>query len=93
MASVMDRLKNCAKCNPTGTFGQCWECSGYLLRHNHWKLSRHSDFRHETNKLFATFFMGIYRLEDTEVLPLAHLAMFEEILDLLVERLSSLTNF
>ena len=88
----MDRLKNCAKCNPTGTFGQCWECIGYVLNHKYWNL-RHSEFRHETNKLFATFFMGIYRLEETNVLPLAHLAMLEEMLELLVERLSNLTNF
>ena len=45
-----------------------------------WKPSLHDKFW-KTNKLFATLFMGIQRLEDTTGLPLAHQAMLEEILE------------
>lgn len=38
-------------------------------------------FRPKTNVLFATFLLGLQRLEETEVLPLAHQAMLEDTLE------------
>jgi hypothetical protein len=56
--------------------GYCWFCGIF------WKPSRHiALFPGTTNKLFATLFLGIQRLEDTGRLPLAHQAMLEEMLE------------
>ena len=50
-------------------------------RESRWKPSRHHKFGLLTNKLFATLFLGIQRLEDTVRLPLAHQAMLEKMLE------------
>jgi len=46
-----------------------------------WTRESHHTFSLATNDLFATLFLGIQRLEDTDVLPLAHQAMLEEMLE------------
>lgn len=45
-------------------------------RHNHAIL-----FRKQTNALFCTLLLGLQRLEDSGVLPLAHQAMLEDMLE------------
>ena len=47
-----------------------------------WSRINHSnDFSRDTNKLFGTFFLGLQRLEETVQIPLAHQAMFEDMLE------------
>ena len=46
-----------------------------------WSRTRHFEFSTNTNKLFATFFLAIQRLEETAGLPLADQAMLEETLE------------
>ena len=59
------------------------EARDYIIRRNKvkWSLANHSDFSASTNKLFGTLFLGIQRLEETRVVPLAHQAMLEDILE------------
>ena len=61
--------------------GYCYICGLHRRSWKPWKPSLHADYSPPTNKLFATLFLGIQRLEDTGVLPLAHQAMFEEMLE------------
>ena len=46
----------------------------------HWTRRSHSLFSSKTNGLFATLLLGVQRLEETGVLPLAHQAMLEDML-------------
>ena len=48
-----------------------------------WTPSSHSEqlFSCGTNILFATLLLGVQRLEETGVLPLAHQAMLEDMLE------------
>jgi hypothetical protein len=54
----------------------------YLIKRDKWSRSTHSkDFSKKTRNLFANLLLGIQRLEDRGDLPLAHQAMFEEMLE------------
>ena len=53
----------------------------FINQETQWKYSIHYEFGDQTNELFATFFLGMQRLEDTAGLPLAHQAMLEEMLE------------
>lgn len=46
-----------------------------------WDRRKHVIFPMKTNILFGTFFLALQRLEDTGVLPLAHQAMLEDVLE------------
>jgi hypothetical protein len=52
-----------------------------LIETRHWTHLCHADFSYKTNDLFETLFLGIQRLEDTGVLPVAHQAMLEDMLE------------
>ena len=81
----MDSLNSiCNECKQTIRYplwisdsGYCSECNLHGIS---WKPSIHADYSPATNKLFATLFLGIQRLENTTGLPLAHQAMLEEML-------------
>ena len=47
----------------------------------HWTRGSHALFLRETNVLFATLLLGVQRLEETGVLPQAHQAMLEAMLE------------
>ena len=59
------------------------EARDYIIRRSKvkWTGTNHSDFPASTNKLFGALFLGIQRLEETGVVPLAHQAMMEDILE------------
>jgi len=53
----------------------------YEISHDEpWCISSHRAFG-KSNALFATLFLGLQKLEETGVIPLAHQAMFEEMLE------------
>jgi hypothetical protein len=53
----------------------------FLKNTKNWTRNEHLNFGENTQRLFATLFLGIQRLEDTAGLPLAHQAMLEEMLE------------
>ena len=58
------------------------KCREYIKKSKiRWSRINHSDFSIYTKKLFGCFFLGIQRLEETGLLPLAHQAMLEDILE------------
>ena len=50
-------------------------------RARHWTRRSHGLFSTRTNVLFATLLLGVQRLEETGVLPQAHQAMLEDMLE------------
>ena len=50
-------------------------------RGRHWTRRSHALFLGRTNVLFATLLLGVQRLEETGVLPQAHQAMLEDMLE------------
>ena len=46
-----------------------------------WTRLNHKTFSQITSSLFETFFLGLQRLEDRKEIPLAHQAMFEDMLE------------
>ena len=46
-----------------------------------WHRSRHRLYGHDTNVLFALLLMGLQRLEEAQVLPMAHHSMLEDMLE------------
>ena len=47
----------------------------------HWTRRSHALFSNHTNALFVTLLLGVQRLEETGVLPQAHQAMLEDMLE------------
>ena len=53
-----------------------------LFADSTWSHQTHLKFGRDTNDLFTTLFLAIQRLEEQQILPLAHQAMFEDMLTL-----------
>ena len=47
----------------------------------HWSRRSHALFSRDTNRLFSTLLLGVQRLEETGVLPQAHQAILEDMLE------------
>ena len=48
-----------------------------------WSIEKHNLFGFNTNIILSTFFLCVQRLENENIIPLAHQAMFEDMLELL----------
>jgi hypothetical protein len=49
----------------------------------HWSRKIHSTTGRHANNILSTFLLGIQRLEEDKIIPLAHQAMFEDMFELL----------
>ena len=53
-----------------------------LPKSTYWSIRTHLVYEKKTNHLFATLLLSIQKLEEKNILPLAHQAMFEDMLTL-----------
>jgi len=53
----------------------------FMVSSDTWHRFSHKLYGHDTNVLFAVLLMGLQRLEEAQVLPLAHYSMLEDMLE------------